>query len=779
MKRNSQGIYLLGEAEKESGYRWKSVSETILTLLLLSGVLFALQDLMDSRICVAAAFLTGGLAVMILQLSARARKAYGLVRTAIYITGILAFFVFIVYTASGFLTSVNRLIVLWNMRFGTEGRTFSVAGNPGLGSLIFWALLSLPLSVSLLALVRRKNTGAVIAAAVGALLFGFVIGRSEMWEAVFLLTGAILCIFMFSNTPFRRVRLQGVLCLMPAAALVGGVLLATAGYEGSSGIEEWKRDVSDWIDKFRYGEDTLPRGDLEKAPGLLEGERETLVIGMDQPQELYLKGFVGGSYDGKEWKALSKASYQGEFEGILDWLEEQQFLPVAQYADYYRLTQEASGVEPEYAEVQVDNTGAYRKFAYLPAAAENWSGRGLAANKDWQVQSVSFFGVQNYRFRTAAEAPAADEAVPAQWLGNGVEEDQRQYLEAEAVYHSFVEEYYLEVGEELRAVIQEMFFRDGQDMDFQELTSHIRTVLRKEAIYTETPDRTPAGEDFIQWFLKDSKAGNAVYYASAAVMAYREAGYPARYVEGYHYTEEDAEALRESGEHTAHLTSENAHAWVEVYVSGIGWLPVEVVPGMYAETYSSQMVEGKPVYQVSSQQDDHGLELEDGGQEGANEEQDGQQAPEAAPGIAPAVVLACLYLCFILYLILELQRAVRITVRRKKGEQVNGVYAADLCAVNVWKLLRIGGVTGNYNHPAELAGKVAESFPGIRAREYERAILLIQKVRFGGKKLRASETYTLECFLNRLRRQLYQKKGILNRLRLRYWYAVELPGPGR
>ena len=114
--------------------------------------------------------------------------------------------------------------------------------------------------------------------------------------------------------------------------------------------------MSDWIDKFRYGEDTLPRGDLEKAPGLLEGERETLVIGMDQPQELYLKGFVGGSYDGKEWEALSKASYQGEFEGILDWLEEQQFLPVAQYADYYRLTQDASGVEPEYAEVQVDNT---------------------------------------------------------------------------------------------------------------------------------------------------------------------------------------------------------------------------------------------------------------------------------------------------------------------------------------------------------------------------------------------------------------------------------------
>lgn len=54
-------------------------------------------------------------------------------------------------------------------------------------------------------------------------------------------------------------------------------------------------------------------------------------------------------------------------------------------------------------------------------------------------------------------------------------------------------------------------------------------------------------------------------------------GVPARYVEGYYLSAEDA-ARYKAGE-TITLTEENAHAWAEYYVSGVGFVPFEVTPG--------------------------------------------------------------------------------------------------------------------------------------------------------------------------------------------------------
>ena len=64
--------------------------------------------------------------------------------------------------------------------------------------------------------------------------------------------------------------------------------------------------------------------------------------------------------------------------------------------------------------------------------------------------------------------------------------------------------------------------------------SHIRKKLEEGAQYTDNPKATPEGKDAVRWFLTESREGNAVQYASAAVQALRYHGVPARYVEGYH-----------------------------------------------------------------------------------------------------------------------------------------------------------------------------------------------------------------------------------------------------
>ena len=109
----------------------------------------------------------------------------------------------------------------------------------------------------------------------------------------------------------------------------------------------------------------------------------------------------------------------------------------------------------------------------------------------------------------------------------------------------------------------------------------IRNKLEGTVFYTYEPKKPPQGEDPILWFLTQSHEGNAVLYASAAVEALRTHGVPARYAEGYYVSDTD---FQKSEDGSVAVTGLNAHAWVEIYFDGIGWLPVEVTPGYYYDT---------------------------------------------------------------------------------------------------------------------------------------------------------------------------------------------------
>ncbi|MBR6874078.1 MAG: transglutaminase domain-containing protein [Ruminococcus sp.] len=95
--------------------------------------------------------------------------------------------------------------------------------------------------------------------------------------------------------------------------------------------------------------------------------------------------------------------------------------------------------------------------------------------------------------------------------------------------------------------------------------------------YDKAPGKTPDGVDFIENFLT-TKKGYCTYFASAGAMLMRKFGFPARYVEGYVVTPKDYEPGKDSP-YSAKVTDKAAHAWCEVFIDGIGWVPLEFTPG--------------------------------------------------------------------------------------------------------------------------------------------------------------------------------------------------------
>ena len=64
----------------------------------------------------------------------------------------------------------------------------------------------------------------------------------------------------------------------------------------------------------------------------------------------------------------------------------------------------------------------------------------------------------------------------------------------------------------------------------------------------------PENEDMVNWILDGQKEGNAVAFATAQLWL-RATGYPARYTEGYHLSDMDAQATSDAGEKEVILTT--------------------------------------------------------------------------------------------------------------------------------------------------------------------------------------------------------------------------------
>ncbi|MGN0982404.1 MAG: transglutaminase domain-containing protein [Candidatus Limivicinus sp.] len=143
--------------------------------------------------------------------------------------------------------------------------------------------------------------------------------------------------------------------------------------------------------------------------------------------------------------------------------------------------------------------------------------------------------------------------------------------DAELSYRQFVYGSYLALPENTKAALLDIAGKNGlRGEDVLESVSLVAEFVRNSGAYNIDTQPYPS-DDYAVYLLTERTEGYCVHFATAAAAMYRALGIPARIVTGVL-----AEVKADLPVEVRRL---NEHAWVEVYIDGVGWLPVEVTPG--------------------------------------------------------------------------------------------------------------------------------------------------------------------------------------------------------
>lgn len=287
------------------------------------------------------------------------------------------------------------------------------------------------------------------------------------------------------------------------------------------------------IPPFNSGSDLLPNENSENAV--------LYSIYSELDDNIYLKMSSYGNYNGKAW------SEAPVYESLI----------YDKYSAIYFIGLLASGNQKNLNSVQIKSN--YQPYA-LPYYTIPEKGTAEIQTNDvyfsgdiTNVYSVSYLSINSYY-------PSVNDKY------------RPLYKSFESEYRNFVYENYLYIDDETRefmeGIIKQEKFRGNVHLLIEQVASYIQNAAEYKANYDKAMEQE---SNVAIAFLSKYKAGLCKHYASAATLLFRALGIPARYTIG-------AVSELKAGEWT-NVLAKQAHAWVEVYIDGTGWVYVEVTGG--------------------------------------------------------------------------------------------------------------------------------------------------------------------------------------------------------
>lgn len=569
-------------------------------------------------------------------------------------------------------------------------------------------------------------------------LYVLVVHQVSALSCALFCTSILVNIFMNHDFTVPRGRYLGMFLA------IASVLVCSVAYGDVETVTLFREKMIQDFHDFRYGKDVLPLGNLNQASKLREAEGNMMTITSQQSKNMYLKAYTGANYQDGIWQEEAESVYEIDYEGMENWLKDKNFDPLTQVSQYNSLCDDSNGFSEN--EIQISVQNASRETAYFPASISSFSGIKVKEEHDERYLSDNLIPKRNYSLKELSGSYPSEITIAKDWLENPNTDAQKQYAEAESVYRSFVYDVYAKANSTLYPILYSTFWADYQsdtDSVYSAIT-HVRDCLSK----IETNEKTfESDADPVVLYLQGNLEANQVVMSTSAVEALRAHGIPARYAEGYYISSNE---LDQSD--TVQLNTNHAHAWVEVYFDGVGWLPVDVIPGYYKDAVSLQNMVGMPdsVHKSAmlSQNKKQAEQFSTGSNENAKDHSNlVSQFVILGKQILGIFALICIMIT-VLFCIIELVRMLLTKFVQKQYQNISYERKMKLIQKMLIYILSLRGISAVIGwHTKEIDAEISDMFETVEDGDYERVCSLMEKVLYGGQQLEEFEQRTVKALL--------------------------------
>ena len=537
MKQQNTGLHVgkYRETRTFSSSLTGTILPSVLTFCALAGLLTTVTGLTASLPLFAAG-------LVCLTLAAIAKQLH---KEVILLPAVLVILIIIVCFARNLL--LNGFAALWNetrdLWANEKGILLSLAQTNGSGLWLASVLCGL-----LLAVVSRLLSKAPTLASVLFICCTVAAGLIHITPWLIVAAGIALLLLAWQKNTVSAVNflLLGAVVLGIAALVLPLNTMQRLSQTAKDTLHHWRYEKEDRV---------LPEGDLTKSVPAADGTDAILSVTSDKSDTLYLRGFVGDTYENGTWSALDPKTAANE-KNLFYWLHENGFYPQSQFA--------FSAAKYETETIQISNLSAcslyrYEPFSVVPSSA------GTAKNRlaPSAVKTTGWNGEREYSYSVIANS---SEILPEILDELQQNEANSAYLQMESAYRDFVDSYALAVPQEFTDKLGALLEETKQDLNFS------GALTKEEAQLCALAFLETCFDGNTSLPLDSTAKGTTYQYATVAALALRYYGIPARYVEGF--------TVKTAGNENVSVTAENAGAWVEVYQDGVGWLPLALTPGL-------------------------------------------------------------------------------------------------------------------------------------------------------------------------------------------------------
>ena len=311
MKQKTSGLHV-GKYREKPNFK-TNLAATILPAVLIFCALAGLLTTVTGLTAILSLFASGLIFLALFTTVKHFRKE------AILLPAALVLLIIIVCFARGLL--LNGFAALWNeardLWAAEQSVLLPLAQTDSSGRWLAAILLGLFLAALSLALSRTPTLASTLLIVL-TVAAGFI--HISAW--LFVSAGIALLLLAWQKNTVSAVNFL----------LLGAVVLGIAALVLQAGtMQNLSQTAKDALHHWRYEKtEILPEGDLTKPVPAADGTEVILSVTSDKTDALYLRGFVGDTYENGTWSALDAENAANE-KDLFYWLHENGFYPQSQF----------------------------------------------------------------------------------------------------------------------------------------------------------------------------------------------------------------------------------------------------------------------------------------------------------------------------------------------------------------------------------------------------------------------------------------------------------------